>query len=271
MKTFSAEGPAAARVRSNRRITPADAADVRHIVLDLREPEYRYVEGQAIGVVLPTEVGGEHAPKVRYYAIASPSGGDDGLGDSVSVCVKRATEPAGAPTSVSHYVCDLEPGRDVSLVGPFGPSFPLPDDRSSPMVMVAAGTGVAPFRGLLAAMYGGPGWRGDVRLFHGVRGHGEALYREELQAYRDREAFRIRHAYSREGHAVDGHPCRVHHLIGEQSGELVELLGRPGARLYVCGVKGLEETVEAALAREGAWPEIRARLAAEGRLRIGTS
>lgn len=269
-RMFSESSPALARVRWNRRITADPDADVRHLTFDLDGLGYRYVEGQALGLLVP---GPEGKPRLRYYSIASPRHGDEGDDRSVSVCIKRVIEPEGSPAiGCSHFLCDLEPGAVVGLVGPFGPFFPLPEDRSTPMILAAAGTGIAPFRGLLASMFSGQDWHAPVRVFHGVRSRGEALYRNELEAYLSRPSFRLGHAFSREQHAADGHPARVHHLMAGQARELVDLLENQSGRLYVCGVKGLDETVEAALSEGAAdWPALRERMREEGRLRIATS
>lgn len=273
-KTFDVSAPALARVRSNRRITPLFSADVRHIVLDTSGIGYNYVEGQALGVVVPGTGSPGGLPRLKYYSIASSRSGDDGLGQSLSVCVKRVVEPEGTPSSSgSHYLCDLEEGSTVALVGPYGPTFPLPSDPATPLILAAAGTGIAPFRGLLAAMYRDDSWQGPVRLYHGVRTSAEALYRTELERYASQPHFQIRHAFSREGHAADGHPCRIHHLMASDAPDLLNLLLHHNARLYICGVRGLEDTVESALASSAGslWPSLKNRLLAEGRLRVSTS
>ena len=68
---------------------------------------------------MPT--GKPHLP--RLYSVSSPRDGERPNYNNLSLTVKR--EPGGL---CSNYVCDLKPGDEVQVTGPFGATFLMPDD-----------------------------------------------------------------------------------------------------------------------------------------------
>ncbi|MBV8432033.1 MAG: hypothetical protein JO244_12770 [Solirubrobacterales bacterium] len=279
LNLYRVASPGVARVLSNRRLTPPGCEDVRHLVLDLAGLGFRYLEGQSLGVLPPgvDERGRPH--KLRLYSIASTRSGDDGSGHTASLCVKRVvyTDPVtGAERRgvASNYLCDLRPGDEVRITGPAGKTFLLPDDPDAPLILVATGTGIAPFRGFLRRIYRElPGRTGPVRLFFGARTEAECLYREELEAYLGRPGYRHSFAFSREQRAPDGRRMYVQHRMAECRDELRALLGRREALLYICGLKGMEAGIEALFdgpTQDGtSWPSFQA-LRESGRLLVET-
>lgn len=253
LNLYRVSSPGIARVAANDRLTPEGCDDVRHVVLDLSGLEYRYLEGQSLGVLPPgrDEKGRPH--KLRLYSIASSRLGDDGRGRSASLCVKRVryTDEAGVEHRgvASNYLCDLRPGDEVAVTGPAGKTFLLPDDPAANLVLLATGTGIAPFRAFLRRIYDERpgGWSGRVSLFFGVRTAAECLYREELERYRDRPGFCLAYAFSREQANPDGSRVYVQHRLSECLVELWGLLDREDTYLYICGLKGMEHGILAAL------------------------
>ena len=88
----------------------------------------------------------------------------------------------------SNYLAQLAPGTHVfgRVVSPNTP-FLLPDDPATPIIMIGAGTGIAPFRGFLQERGPAPraGTRlGPAQLFFGCD-HPDVdfLYRDELAAW----------------------------------------------------------------------------------------
>lgn len=116
--------------------------------------------------------------------------------------------------------------------------FKLPAVPCHPLVMVAAGTGVAPFRAFLAErarMLNIGKEVGEMLLFFGCRRPGEDyIYREELEGL-ERELggrLRIVTAFSREA----GQPKRyVQDRVRELGGDVVRLVLEGGASVYMCG------------------------------------
>jgi len=114
---------------------------------------------------------------------------------------------------------------------PFRP----PANPHTPMIMVGAGTGMAPFRGFLQeraalAEQGVP--VGKSMLFYGCRNaENDFLYSEELKAFEESGITKLQMAFSRE----TGQPRTfVQHVIEQQRDEVWDLI-EGGAVIYVCG------------------------------------
>jgi ferredoxin--NADP+ reductase len=282
LNLYRVSSPGIARVVFNERLTPPDHDDVRHIMLDLDGLDYRYLEGQSLGVLAPgTDARGRNH-KLRLYSIASSRRGDDGRGRTASLCVKRVIyrDPATGQERrgvASNYLCDLEPGAAVAVTGPAGRTFLLPEDPTSNLILVATGTGIAPFRAFLRRIYlERPEWNaGAVHLFFGARTAAEFLYREELEAFLDHPGFRLTTAFSREQATADGRRMYVQHRMAEQIGALWDLLQRHNTYLYICGLKGMEDGIDAefethAEANGMSWAPFRNALQKSGRIMIET-
>jgi ferredoxin--NADP+ reductase len=276
---YRVSSPGVARVLSNRRLTPPGCEDVRHLVLDHSGLGYRFLEGQSLGVLPPGLDQRGRSHKLRLYSIASTRSGDDGRGTNLALCVKRViyNDPlTGAERRgiASNYLCDLRPGDEVRVTGPVGKSFLLPEDPSANLILVATGTGIAPFRAFLRRVYDeSPRWTGTVQLFFGARTEAECLYREEFETYLERPGYRHFLAFSREQQTPDGRRMYVQHRMAERLDELLELLDREKTLLYICGIKGMEAGIEALFddpTRRGAsWQSFQA-LRRSGRVLVET-
>jgi sulfite reductase (NADPH) flavoprotein alpha-component len=129
--------------------------------------------------------------------------------------------------------------------------FRLPEDPSTPVIMVGPGTGVAPFRAYLqerkALGGGGKNW-----LFFGEqRRESDFLYGAELEALRSEGVLtRLDLAFSRD----QEQKVYVQHRMREASAELYRWL-EDGAHFFVCGdgermAKDVDAELHAIVARE---------------------
>ena len=88
---------------------------------------------------------------VRLYSVASPRDGERPRYNNVALTVKRVTEDhdgnAGRGVA-SNYLCDLDKGATVKVIGPFGASFLMPNHPGSSLLMICTGTGSAPMRAM---------------------------------------------------------------------------------------------------------------------------
>ena len=135
--------PATATVQGNYRLTAEGSdTDVRHIILDLGGQPFPVLEGQSVGILAPGADAQNNAHLSRLYSISSPRDGERPNFNNISLTVKR--EEHGI---CSNYLCDLEMGDEVQLIGPFGATFLLPTDPQANLLMICTGTGSAPFRG----------------------------------------------------------------------------------------------------------------------------
>ena len=132
--------------------------------------------------------------------------------------------------------------------------FKLPVQSAHPLVLISAGTGLAPFRAFIAERrqllaVGKP--VGDVVLFFGCRNPNEDfIYREELETLeRGLEGrLKIITAFSRFEDA--GEPRRyVQDRVREHGQDVVSLLDQ-GANLYICGRAAMARDVEGVVSEE---------------------
>ncbi len=110
-------------------------------------------------------------------------------------------------------------------------NFRLPEDTSSPVIMIGPGTGIAPFRAFLEERQA-TGQTGDNWLFFGEQRRAlDYLYREQFEAmHADGLLTRLDTAFSRD----QAKKVYVQDRMQEHAAELYEWLER-GAYFYVCG------------------------------------
>ena len=180
----AAEKSITATVVGNVRVTEVGKEyDTHHIVLDFGAMPFPLLEGQSIGIIPPgiDAEGRPHHP--RQYSLASPRNGERPGYNNASLTVKRVLEDhQGRPVRGvgSNYLCDLDVGDKVQVIGPFGASFLMPNHPRSAIVMICTGTGSAPMRAMTE-------WRrrlrksgkfegGKLMLFFGARTKEELPY-----------------------------------------------------------------------------------------------
>ena len=234
--------------------------DTRHIVIDLEGSGIEYVEGQSIGVVPPGTTAEGKPHKLRLYSIASSRNGDDGDRRTVSLSIKRLVynhpETGEEVKGVcSNFLCDLNPGDEVMLTGPVGKSFLLPNDLESTIILIATGTGIAPFRAFIRHLFDERNdFKGKVWLFFGVPTTSTILYNEDLDDYAARfpEQFKVDYAISREEKTDDGQKMYVQNRMAYYTDELWELLKKDNTYTYICGLKGMEDGINSIMGPKAA-------------------
>ncbi len=274
---FNRARPAMATVTGNLRITGAEtSSDVRHIILDFGAVAFPVLEGQSIGIVPPGVDARGQAQAMRLYSVASARDGERPNTNNLAITVKRVREPradgqvfAGV---ASNYLADLPLGARVEVIGPFGATFLMPDDLDADILMVCTGTGSAPFRGFTERRRRlGQSGRGRLYLYFGARTPEELPYFGPLQRLPDRLIDK-QLVFSR----VPGQGREyVQDRMRAQAATLAELLKRDGLHIYICGVRGLEQGVDAALGEIAAavgldWPALRAAMRMAGRFHVET-
>jgi benzoyl-CoA 2,3-dioxygenase component A len=268
-----------ATVTGNVRVTQIGKDyDTHHVVLDFGQMPFPVLEGQSIGIIPPGSDALGRPHHARQYSIASPRNGERPGYNNLSLTVKRVLEDhAGKPVRgvASNYVCDLQVGDKVQVIGPFGTSFLMPNHPRSHIVMICTGTGSAPMRAMTE-------WRrrlrqsgkfegGKLMLFFGARTQEELPYFGPLQNL-PKDFIDTHFAFSR----TPDQPKRyVQDLMRERAADLVPLLTDLNACFYVCGLKAMEEGVVLAL-RDIAtqaglnWDQVGQAMKREGRLHLET-
>lgn len=277
---YKPNAPLEATVVEHRRLTAPDSPnEVCHIVYDISGSDLKYVEGQSIGILPPGEDANGKPHKLRLYSIASPAVGDDGQGKTVTVCVKRAVTTDETTGQVyqgvcSSYLCDLKVGAKSKLTGPVGKSFLMPEVSNANLIMVATGTGIAPFRAFLHNRYNQRKHEsGKTWLFFGAQTCKDYLYADELKAYAKNDGCNIITAFSREEKNETGGRKYVQHCLVERCETLFGLLQCPETYFYICGLRGMEagiiEGLKEAATRQGVnWDTFFEQLKAEKRWHV---
>lgn len=176
--------------------------------------------------------------RARQYSISSsPLWKADHATLTVAVVDAPALSGVGRFQGVaSSYLAQLQPGDRVSLaVRPSNGRFHPPADPATPMIMICAGSGLAPFRGFLqerAAQKQGGMQVGPALLFFGTN-HSEIdyLYRDELLAWQRDGIATVLPAFSQQ---PAGEVAFVQHRVWAERAE-VGTLFRQNGTVYVCG------------------------------------
>lgn len=269
--------PRTSTLLESQRITPPDSAEVRHLVLQLMEDDFAFREGQSVAVLVPGPHEFGNLYHMRLYSIASPSTGEQGHANTISICVRRCfyVDPVSGeryPGKASNYLCDAKPGDEILLAGPYGVHFTIPPDPACNLLMIGAGTGIAPFRAFVGRIYRERGgWTGKVRLFYGAKTGMELLYmndiRKDLDLYYDEKTFQAFEAVSVRPH-FDEAPA-LDRLLTDHSGEIWEMIEDPKTYVYVAGLAGAAQKLERAMiamaGTEQAWLRKRRELITEQR------
>ena len=271
---FPPSAPALARVVSVTSLVGAGATqDIRHIVLDLGDTPFPFVEGQSVGIFPPCPAGDEQ-PALRLYSIANAHRGEGEGANRVTLAVKRVTHDHDGNAYAglcSTYLCALAAGDDVGVVGPYGTHFLMPADDVAPLLWIATGTGISPARAMIEKrLTTATAGAGPIHLYYGARTPADMAFHDDLAGLG--AAIGFRPAFSRD----PGQPkTYVQDTLRQNTAEVIALLDHPDARIFMCGLKGMEAGVFAALteicaATTKPWDKRAAEMAAEHRLLIET-
>ncbi|VAW48134.1 Sulfite reductase [NADPH] flavoprotein alpha-component [hydrothermal vent metagenome] len=167
----------------------------------------------------------------RQYSIASSQAVYD---DEVHVTVKQVEYTSlNRPRKgvCSNWLAGLTEGDTVPLYIKTNNSFKLPENSNAKIIMVGAGTGVAPFRSFLQQR-DADGLKGNTWLFFGEQHfRTDFLYQLEWQKYiKSGVLENISLAFSRD----QAEKIYVQNRLVEQAQEVFKWL-EDGAYLYVCG------------------------------------
>jgi ferredoxin--NADP+ reductase len=213
----------------------------------------------------------------RLYSVADvPHTDDDGC-QQFSICVRRCTyvdEFSGEEYRgiASNYLCDLVTGDLLTITGPYGQAFELPDDNHANLILIGAGTGIAPFRAFVKHIFRHrPDFGGRILLLHGGETGLDLLYRndqkDDFALYYDRQTFQTINALSKRpgwSDAIDWSGA-----VHERGEELSKLLFNPKTYVYLAGLQRIRDELDEVLAEvvgsNQRWFHWKAELQAENR------
>lgn len=209
-----------------------------HDVLDLLEEFPSELTAQNLAGIL-------RSFPARLYSISSSQAAVE---NEVHLTVSRVRyshngrERSGA---CSTYLADqIEVDSLVSVFIEKNPAFKLPEDNQTPVILVGAGTGVAPYRAFLQHREAN-NQKGNTWLFFGERHfHSDFLYQLEWQKLiKDGFLEKIDVAFSRD----QEEKVYVQHRLLQNQQEIYAWLNN-GASIYLCGdMKQMARDVQKAL------------------------
>ncbi|HXV75200.1 MAG TPA: hypothetical protein VD788_02705 [Candidatus Polarisedimenticolaceae bacterium] len=275
LEQFDTQTRYTATVVTSERLTDEESAvEVRELVLDVDHPRFGYRVGQSIGVLAPASPAFGQRFHFRLYSIADlPATGAGGL-PRIKIAVRRCDyidEYSGEryPGVASNYLCDLRPGNTLTISGPYGPAFEVPAEHDANLILIGSGTGIAPFRAFVKAIYHDvPDWTGRIWLFYGARSGLELFYmnrrRDDFAQYYDKETFEAFRALSPRPNWAD--PIAWDRAIAERGIELWEMFSDPKTYVYVAGLEKMRDQLDAIFATiagsKERWQRRKAELAA---------
>lgn len=204
--------------------------EVRHFVFDVPEQEYlTFQPGQFLSFTADFE-----GKKItRAYSIASPP-----HANRFELCLNRVEDGRFSP-----YLFQMGVGDEVEMKGPYGTFVFRQPIRDS--IMVATGTGIAPFRSMLMAELPHDSTH-RFELILGVRHEHGILYREEFEELAAKHGnFGFHPTLTRPGPAWEGFNGRVQIHVLQALGE------RRDVDVYICGMKEMVDEVRALLKEAG--------------------
>ena len=175
--------------------------------------------------------------RVRQYSISStPLWNSEVVTLTIDVLNTPALSGFGQYYGVaSNYLSNLKQTDRISCsVRTSNVRFHPPEDTKIPIVMIAAGTGIAPFRGFIqerAAQSLCGREIGRTILYYGCRNNEDFLYATELNKWSKHGAVEIKSVFSRQNNNGKKY---VQDLLWEDRNEINQLYAN-GARFYTCG------------------------------------
>lgn len=172
------------------------------------------------------------APKMdpRFYSIASLSKEDR----TISICQSVYAFANGQAGTTSRWLRSLQADETAAAI--FSQTdLHLPSDEDAPCIMIATGTGIAPFRSF---------WMSNARnpmyLFFGCRTRSDLPFATELNFLERSGRISPFIAYSREMN----NKMHVQDMLAVESDTVLSLLSNPKTCLYICGSPDMAVTVQ---------------------------
>ena len=192
--------------------------------------------GQHVDVRLTAEDGYQ---ALRSYSIAS-SPEDEHL----VLTVERLDDGEVSP----YLVGELRPGDELELRGPIGGYFVWNQSLAGPLLLIAGGSGIVPFRSMLRHR-SATGSDVAVRLLYSARALDDVIYRDELARFAAAgDGVDVSFTLTREWpEDWTGHRGRI-------DGKLLDEVSWPAANMpltYICGPSGFVESASGTLVGGG--------------------
>jgi ferredoxin--NADP+ reductase len=250
---FNTENKYKAIVKKTERLTPDNTEEIREISLEVNQPGFECKVDQSFGVLVKTANEFGKSEHHRLYSVADLPVKEDGK-KQIKMLVKRCSfvdEFNGELYEgiASNYLCDRKVGDEITITGPHQLPFVVPEDKTSNIILIGMGTGIAPFRAFVKHIYKNvKDWKGKIRLFYGARSGLELLYLNDkngdLTNYYDEETFKAFYALSPRPEWSD--PIALDAAIEERASEILDLLALSNTHVYVAGYEKIRVMLDKA-------------------------
>ena len=224
-------------------VTPEGKADLeaylygREVIDALLEfPAAKFTAGEFVKVLRKLQP--------RLYSIASsPKAHPDAVHLTVAA-VRYESNGRKREGICSTFLADRAEAAPVPVFVHTAKHFRVPENLSTPVIMVGPGTGIAPFRAFLQERKAAGGTGKNWLFFGDQKAATDFLYRDELEAYQQEGVLHeLSLAFSRD----QAEKIYVQHRMIEKAAELYAWL-EAGACFYVCGdASRMARDVDAAL------------------------
>lgn len=225
-------------------------------------------------ITMPLEHFVDLCPRLqpRFFTISSSSSvHPESVHLTVAVTKKQRADGSLFEGVCSTHLAQQQPKKDQIRVFVRPSTFRLPNNSSTPILMIGPGTGVAPMRALLQERNHQKA-KGANILYFGCRdAKSDFLYQEEFQEWKTNGTLSELHtAFSR----AQSKKVYVQHLLHQNAENTWKLLEEQGAYVYVCGAvqmgHDVGETLQKIVAEHGGHSRDQAKaylskLAQEGR------
>lgn len=202
------------------------ASSVRHLAFERADgAPFAFTPGQFIQIHFHYDDG---KPTKRSYSIGTPVDGSGRVGQ-LELAVSYVD--GGAATVLLE---NLQPGGEIEASGPYGRFCLMDGDENQRYLLIATGTGVAPYRAMLPRIEKLITEQGRrFVLLYGARNEQELLYDDQFQAFADAHPEFIYHpCLSRAQRAAP----RPNDRRGHVQDALAEIAPDPGHDIaYLCG------------------------------------
>jgi len=202
---------------------------VRHLEFEAVDADrFEFTPGQFVSLKQKFE--GKEI--IRPYSIASAQ-----QANRFALCLNLVEDGMFSP-----YLFKLRQGDEVEISPPLG-YFTL-RNRDRELLLIATGTGVAPFRSMLHSHLAE--LELPVTLLFGTRHEQTLLYRNEFEDFEKRHShFRFWPTLTRPGPEWKGRSGRVQSHLDQA------LKGKSAVDVYLCGLKEMVDDVRASLKQRG--------------------
>jgi ferredoxin-NADP reductase len=187
-----------------------------------------HMAGQHVDIRLTADNGYQAQ---RSYSIASPAG----RAPRVELTVECVSGGEVSPFLIE----ELRAGDTIELRGPIGGYFTWNPGISSPLMLIAGGSGVVPLMSMLRTR-SQAGSKVPAKLLYSSRSVEDIIYRDELELAANRDGFDLVHTLTRSA------PARWRGQTRRVDRDMLDQYGfRPAEepQIFVCGPTSFVETV----------------------------